>query len=178
MSRQHIYNQKEEVKKYASELDKEEPEVAIVRLDKRTIERTVLSLVLYCQTPYSGVVSFFENRDTIAIENYLSTTGFFVILSNDSKDPAYVIGVYRSKDVVEKSFENLKNDLDLDRLHVHSDKAMQGRIFIGFIALILTSYIRNVMQQHSLYKTFTFSSLLVELKKLKIGRVSNQSQNG
>jgi hypothetical protein len=61
MSRQHIYNQKEEVKKYASELDKEEPEVAIVRLDKSTIERTVLSLVLYCQTPYSGVVSFFEN---------------------------------------------------------------------------------------------------------------------
>lgn len=108
------------------------------------------------------------SRDTIAIENYLSTTGFFVILSNDSKDPAYVIGVYRSKDVVEKSFENLKNDLDLDRLHVHSDKAMQGRIFIGFIALILTSYIRNVMQQHSLYKTFTFSSLLAELKKLKI----------
>jgi len=107
-------------------------------------------------------------RDTVAIEAHLATAGFFVILSNDSKDPQYVLNVYRSKDVVEKSFENLKNELDLDRLHVHSDKAMQGRIFIGFIALILASFIRNIMQKHSLYKNFTFSSLLAEMKKLKI----------
>ena len=75
------------------------------------------------------------SRNTAAIEAYLATAGFFVILSNDSKDPQYVLNVYRSKDVVEKSFENMKNELDLDRLHVHSDKAMHGRIFIGFIAL-------------------------------------------
>jgi transposase len=108
------------------------------------------------------------SRDTDAIEANLAMAGFFVILSNDSKDPQHVLNVYRSKDVVEKSFENLKNELDMGRLHVHSDKAMQGRIFIGFIALILASFVRNVMQKQSLYKNFTFSSLLAELKKLKI----------
>ena len=61
MSRQHIYKQKGKVKEYASKLDGAEPEVKIVRLDKNAIERTILTLVLYCQTPYSGVVSFFEN---------------------------------------------------------------------------------------------------------------------
>lgn len=107
-------------------------------------------------------------RNTIEIEKHLITVGFFVILSNDSKDPQYVLNIYRSKDVVEKSFENLKNELDLDRLHVHSDKAMHGRIFIGFISLILASFIRNVMREQALYKNFTFVSLLSELKKLKI----------
>jgi transposase len=108
------------------------------------------------------------NRNTVAIEAHLEDEGFFVILSNDSKDPKYVLDIYRTKDVVEKSFENLKNDLDMDRLHVHSDKTMQGRIFVGFLALILASYIRNVMHRRILYKSYTFSSLLAELKKLKI----------
>jgi len=108
------------------------------------------------------------NRNTAAIDAYLEDEGYFVILSNDSKDPAYILDVYRTKDVVEKSFENLKNDLDMDRLHVHSNKTMQGRIFVGFLALILASYIRNVMHQKTLCKSFTFSSLLAELKKLKI----------
>lgn len=106
-----------------------------------------------------------RNQQTIEAETALY--GFFVILSNDSKDAKYILNVYRTKDVVEKSFDNLKNDLDLDRLNIHSDAAMEGRVFIGFIALILTSRIRNVMQQCALYKSFTFSSLLTELKKLK-----------
>ncbi len=63
--------------------------------------------------------------------------------------------IYRNKDVVEKSFDNLKNDLDLHRLRIHSDAAMEGRIFIGFISLILMSYIREKMRVHDVYKRFS-----------------------
>jgi transposase len=107
-------------------------------------------------------------RKTQAIEKDTALYGFFVILTNDSKDPRYVLDVYRTKDVIEKSFDNLKNDLDLNRLNVHSEAAMEGRVFLGFISLILSSYIRETMRQNNLYKSFTFSSLLAELKKQKM----------
>jgi len=39
------------------------------------------------------------------------------------------------------------------RLRVHSDEAMQNKIFVGFIALILLSHIHNVMLDQN--RTFT-----------------------
>ncbi|MCI8966542.1 MAG: hypothetical protein HFH75_02995 [Lachnospiraceae bacterium] len=42
------------------------------------------------------------------IREQLELTGYFVILSNDSKDPEYILNIYRTKDVVEKSSDNKK----------------------------------------------------------------------
>lgn len=114
------------------------------------------------------------HRNEEAIQKETELNGFFVILTNDSKDAQYTLDVYRTKDVVEKSFDNLKNDLDMRRLNVHSDAAMEGRIFIGFISLILASHIRNIMKEKDLYQSFTFSSLLAELKKVKCVQLSNK----
>lgn len=112
-----------------------------------------------------------RREDVIDEETRLS--GYFVIMTNDCKDPKEILGIYRTKDVVEKSFDNLKNDLDMDRLRIHSDAAMEGRVFIGFISLIITSYIRNVMRQKNMYKSFTFNTLLLELKKQKLIEFAN-----
>jgi transposase len=120
---------------------------------------------LSCRKSKNGI---HIRRKTQAIERDTALYGFFVILTNDSKDPRYVLDVYRTKDVIEKSFDNLKNDLDLNRLNIHSDSTMEGRVFLGFISLILLSYIREIMRQNNLYKSFTFSSLLTELKKQKM----------
>jgi len=114
------------------------------------------------------------HRNEAAINKRLETSGYFVIMTNDSKDSKYVLEVYRTKDCVEKAFENIKNDLDMKRLRIHSDDAMQGRIFITFIALIISSYIRYTMKEANLYKKFTFSALIKELKKLKVICLSNQ----
>lgn len=83
---------------------------------------------------------------------------------------------YRTKDVVEKSFDNIKNELDLERLRIHSDKAMEGRIFIGFIALIITSYIRRIMEDKNLYSSYSLSKLYSELKKLRLIQFKNGKQ--
>ena len=114
------------------------------------------------------------HRNEAAINKHLANSGYLVIMTNDSKDPRYVLEIYRTKDCVEKAFENIKNDLDMKRLRIHSDDAMQGRIFITFIALIISSYVRSIMKEADLYKKFTFSSLVKELKKLKVIRLSNK----
>lgn len=103
-----------------------------------------------------------------AVEKELSTTGWMVAVSNFISDPEQAISVYRDKDVVEKGFLRLKNCLDLARLRVHSDNAMQNRIFIGFIALILTAHINKVMSDKGLYRTMTMRKLIKIMETLRV----------
>ena len=108
------------------------------------------------------------HRRTEVIDAEKELAGYFVILTNHYKDSKLMLEIYRRKDVVEKSFDNLKNDLDLERLRIHSDEAMEGRIFIGFISLIIMSYIREHMRVHDVYSRFSFNELMAELKKLRV----------
>lgn len=63
--------------------------------------------------------------------------GWLVIISNKTKDATEALRSYRQKDAIEKGVDDLKNDLDMKRLRIHSNTAMDGRIFIQFVALIL-----------------------------------------
>ena len=74
-----------------------------------------------------------------------------MLISNDVADAKSAIRIYRAKDVVEKGFLRLKCDLDLGRLRVHSQDRMQNKVFIGFVSLILLSYIHTVMMEHDMY---------------------------
>lgn len=51
------------------------------------------------------------HRKENVIREQLELTGYFVILTNNSKNPEYILNVYRTKDVVEKSFDNIKMNL-------------------------------------------------------------------
>lgn len=116
------------------------------------------------------------HRREDVIREQLELTGYFAILTNDSKDSEYILNIYCTKDVVEKSFDNTKNDLDLERLRIHSDKAMEGRIFIGFVSLIITSYIRRIMEEKNLYSSYSLNELYSELKKLRLIQFKNGKQ--
>ena len=104
-----------------------------------------------------------------AIDAYKrNAAGYLVLISNDIKDSVEALTVYRAKDVVEKSFDNLKNTLDMKRLRVHLQENMKGRLFIQFIALILASYIHKVMSEKDLFKIGSMSFILKELDLLNI----------
>ena len=60
MSREYVYQQKASVLRYAASLDDGVPEAPALRLDKRTIDRMILSLTFDCQAPNDGIVRFFE----------------------------------------------------------------------------------------------------------------------
>jgi len=102
------------------------------------------------------------------LDSELKTSGWLVCVSNCVKTAKEAIELYRAKDVVEKGFLRLKNCLDLARLRVHSDNAMQNKIFIGFIALILTAHIHKVMTDKNLYRALTMKKLFKSLESLKV----------
>jgi transposase len=107
------------------------------------------------------------HRNEEAINEYLKNKGFVVIISNDLHDVEKTLFLYRSKDTIERAFDNLKNELDLKRLRIHSELAMAGRLFLGFITLIIHSWINKRMKEANLYKKWTQEEVMCELKKLK-----------
>ena len=111
-------------------------------------------------TPKRGVTVQYRED---AIKRHMDQLGYFVLLSNEIKDPIEALNVYRRKDMVEKAFDNLKERLDMKRTAVHSDQALAGKFFLQFLALIYISYIHKYMRDNGLYKNFSMQSLLDSL---------------
>jgi transposase len=102
------------------------------------------------------------------VEKNLETSGWMVLISNHLADCKEALGIYREKDVVEKGFLRLKNSIDLGRLRVHSQESMQNKVFVGFIALILLSYVHRVMLEKRLYASMTLKEMFMILKTQRI----------
>ena len=116
-------------------------------------------------------VSVKIKEKTIASE--LMTKGWVVIIGNHIDNAQEALKIYRAKDVVEKGFLRMKSCLDLARLRVHSDETMQSKIFVGFIALIITAHIHKVMLEKQLYKSWTMKKMFKILERLKIHYIKN-----
>lgn len=111
-------------------------------------------------TPKRGTVVK-ANQEAIdaAARNY----GYFALLSNEVKDPIQALALYRNKDVIEKAFGNLKDRLNFRRMEVSSERSLDGKLFVEFIALIFLSYLKKVMQEKNLFQRYTMQGLLDEL---------------
>lgn len=108
------------------------------------------------------------------IEEELQYEGYLVIFSNDIKDVKEVFKTYRRKDVVEKAFDNLKNDLDVKRLKVHKLSTLKGKMFIAFISLILKTVIFNIIEDNNLKHDSSTNELIRELQKISLIDFNNK----
>lgn len=124
------------------------------------------------ETPVRGIkVSY--NEDAIN-EHKRNRIGWFVLATNDIKDKVRALEIYRNKDAVEKNFDDLKNDLDMKRLRIHSSAAMDGRIFIQFISLILTTKLKEVMRENGWFKNHTLQEVFEEMKSIREVRIEGR----
>ncbi|MDR2457910.1 MAG: IS1634 family transposase [Clostridiales Family XIII bacterium] len=100
--------------------------------------------------------------DDDLIKEYTYQFGFFSLISNYIDDANTALSIYKNKDIIEKSFANLKNRLNFRRTCAHSYDNLGGALFVQFIALILLFYINNVMKKNNLYNNYTLETLLDE----------------
>jgi transposase len=98
-----------------------------------------------------------------AEENY----GYFALMSNSIKDPFEALDIYRSKDLIEKAFGNLKERLNMRTTTVSSDINLEGKLFVQFIALIYLSYVKKMMNDKNLFKNYTMQEVLDELDMIE-----------
>ena len=121
-----------------------------------------------------GKLGFKKNFD--AIDEALKMCGFFLIAETDfKKTSAEILNIYRTRDVVEKSFDNLKNELDFKRTHCQTSETLNGKIFVSFIALIVKSYMTNQLGDFARENNYSTRKILLELDKIKTLKLSNSS---
>jgi transposase len=105
--------------------------------------------------------------NTEAVAQYINRySGFQVLLANSIKDPVETLQIYRDKDVVEKCFDDLKNQLDMKRLRMHTSQTVDGRLFVQFVALIYMSALRAEMRKSGLIERYTVREPLQEMETL------------
>ena len=112
------------------------------------------------ETPKRGIsLSYRQEEIDAARERY----GFFVLVSNEVKDPVTALSLYRMRDVVEKAFWNVKQRLNLRRTLTSSELSLEGKLFVEFVALIYLSCIKKKMETAGLFSQYTMHELLDEL---------------
>ncbi len=102
-----------------------------------------------------------------AVEEKLTYAGYFVLLSNSRMTSAQVLSHYRDKDQVEKAFMNLKDRLNMRRLRVSSERGLEGKLFVQYLALILVSELKHRMEQANLFKDYTLDEVLEAFNRVE-----------
>ena len=112
------------------------------------------------KTPKRGIQVTVKKDAVLEVKRYF---GYFALASNEKMAAFTALKIYRMKDIVEKAFGNIKERLNMRRLLVSSERSLDGKLFVEFIALILISYINKKMQEQGLYKDYTVQQLLDKL---------------
>ena len=115
-------------------------------------------------TPVRGT-TITVKEDVVAAER--RNFGYFALIGNETLTASKALNIYRNKDVAEKAFDNVKDRLDMRRLNVASDLSLDGKLFVVFVALIITSYLHNAMKRAHLYPKYTMNELLDELELIE-----------
>ena len=102
------------------------------------------------------------------VDRRLGRAGFFILLSSqESLSSSEVLGLYWERDVLEKGFCQFICGLDFRRVRVHWNKTLVGKVFVGFLVLILRSYMRRVLRACAETGALRFDKVLLELEKIR-----------
>ena len=112
------------------------------------------------------------------INAYFSTGAYYVIATNmKGMLSQKILSHYRNRDLVEKVFDVIKNEMDGKRLRTHNDYTTLGKLFILFVSIIIYSEITRVMNKCNLFKNYTLIELLLELNKIKINTIKGENDD-
>jgi hypothetical protein len=94
---------------------------------------------------YAGHICFITNDKTIGLA-------------------ADALREYSTRDYIEKDFDEMKNDLDMRRIRVHTDERMKARLLIQFIAEIYMREIRVRLRDSAECRKMTRKQIAAHIK--------------
>jgi transposase len=80
--------------------------------------------------------------------------------------------IYQNRDVVEKCFDDCKNELDLQRLRINSTEVMDAKLLIHFFALIILSKIRKTKRSSTNLQKLSAKEILSKLETISLIKYS------
>jgi len=104
----------------------------------------------------------------------LKRMGYLLLATTEATtDPAAGLLWYHQRDAIEKIIDGMKHEMDGKRLRVHSKEAMEGRLFVLFLAMILRCAVEQACREAQLFKKYTVAEIFAELKKIKQMELTN-----
>ncbi|AEV28018.1 hypothetical protein SpiGrapes_0154 [Sphaerochaeta pleomorpha str. Grapes] len=85
---------------------------------------------------------------------FLSNAGFWAIQTNCEDDSKTVLDQFGRRNQLENHFENLKNEIDCKLLQINDPQIFSVRLFIQFLALILSSNLDLSIQKDDRLASF------------------------
>jgi len=126
--------------------------------------------------PTRAIMSFELKEKKVSKARSLS--GFFAIMTHGVDfDAMAAFRAYRLRDEQEKYFQQMKEQMVSDRQRNWSEEGKTGRLFILFVSLILSSYVRHIWKTTELKKRF-YSSLEVidEMRPIRLIEHTNRDK--
>lgn len=103
-----------------------------------------------------------------AVSQRVNRMGLFILLFRGCFEWDECLALYRCKDVVEKAFSMLKNDIEGLPLNVRKDSTVSGYLFVCYLSLILRMRLLRLSKESGLNKKYSIEGLLTELEKLRL----------
>ena len=132
--------------------------------DETTLKRD-FSYYKVTYDPVSRIIESFVLNDK-KVKKTRSFSGFFSIITHGvDYDAMKTFHIYNLRDEQEKCFQQMKDQMVSDRQRNWSEEGKTGRLFILFVSLILSSYVRHVWGSTRL--RYLFSSSLEVLDEMR-----------
>ena len=112
------------------------------------------------------------------IEKARRLSGFFAIMTHGLDFSAMeAFRTYGLRDEQEKYFQQMKTQMVADRQRNWSEEGKTGRLFILFVSLILSSWVRHIWNSTRLYDMFSSSlEILDEMRPIRLIEHTNRAK--
>ena len=127
--------------------------------------------------PATMVIESYElNEKKVAKARKLS--GFFSIMTHGVDfDAMETFKTYGLRDEQEKYFQQMKDQMVSDRQRNWSEEGKTGRLFILFVSMMLSSYVRHIWKSTELYELFSSSlEILDEMRPIRMIEHTNRAK--
>jgi hypothetical protein len=116
--------------------------------------------------------------DEKKVEKAQRLSGFFAIMSHGVDHTAMeTYNTYRLRDEQEKFFQQMKSQMVADRQRNWSQEGKTGRLFILFVSLILSSWVRYIWGSTRLRELFSSSlEILDEMRPIRLIEHTNRAK--
>jgi len=108
-----------------------------------------------------------------AVSQRINRMGKFFLFYNGERDWVECLSTYRERDIVEKGFKTMKNNIQSLPLNTNKDSTTKGFMFVYFIGLIIRMRLLNIMREIKVIEEYTVESLLLELEKIRKVELQN-----
>jgi transposase len=107
--------------------------------------------------------------DAEKVEKLRKHKGLFMIFTTDMEStPEDTLYHYRAKDAVEKLFDQIKCDMDGNRIRTHNEQTTDGKVFVTFIACVIRSYLLRKLNQYLTDNSTSMKKVFSQLSNITV----------